>query len=166
VNMKTNIIAILAGLAFLLDCAYVQSAPVQFSLTDLNGKTHTLSDYRGKWLVVNYWATWCPPCLDEIPELVEFHEAHEKKDAVVLGINAEEVSVSTLKEFVEQYFISYPILPQKPGVRSPFGKIYGLPTTFLVSPEGEVVAQKTGGVTRKDLESAIDSFNKKRKKSK
>ena len=142
----------------LLYCAFVQAEPVQFNLTDLQGKNHTLKGYAGKWLIVNYWATWCPPCLDEIPELVEFHDKHKGKDAVVLGIDYEDVDGKFLQEFVEQNFISYPIIRAKPGIRSPFGPIYGLPTTFLVSPEGEVVASKTGGVTLKDLEDSIAYF--------
>jgi len=147
-------------LSGLLYCAFVQAEPVQFSLIDLNGKNHTLKDYAGKWVVVNYWATWCPPCLDEIPELVEFHDKHKDKDAVVLGIDFEEVDDKYLRQFVEENFISYPVLKSKPAARSPFGLIHGLPTTFLISPKGEVVASKTGGVTLKDLEDSIVFFNK------
>lgn len=146
----------------LLYCAFVQAEPVQFSLTDLNGKSHTIKDYAGKWVVVNYWATWCPPCLDEIPELVEFHEKHKDKDAVVLGIDFEEVDDKYLRQFVDENFITYPVLKSKPGARSPFGFIHGLPTTFLVSPKGEVVASKTGGVTKKDLEDSITYFKQQR----
>ena len=142
----------------LLYCAFVQAEPVQFNLTDLHGKSHTVKDYAGKWLVVNYWATWCPPCLDEIPELVEFHDKHKDKDALVLGIDFEEVEEKYLREFIEQNFISYPIVRAKPSASSPFGPIYGLPTTFLISPKGEVVASKTGGVTLKDLEDSIVYF--------
>ena len=148
----------LFGLLAGLYCAHLQAAPVQLSLLDLNGKIHTLDDYKGKWVVVNYWATWCPPCLDEIPELIEFHDKYKDKDAVVLGINHEAVKLDDLKEFVEQYFISYPVLRGQPGSQTPFGTLRGLPTTYLVSPTGEVVARKTGRVSLQDLEDSIEYF--------
>ncbi|MDH5180388.1 MAG: TlpA family protein disulfide reductase [Gammaproteobacteria bacterium] len=157
--MSAKLKHIILSLLLLTACS-LQATPIEFSAYDLNGKLHKLSDYRGKWVVVNYWATWCPPCLDEIPELVEFHEKHRDKDAVVLGINHEDVSKEELKSFVEQYFISYPVLKAKPGVSSPFGMIHGLPTTFLIDPNGEMVAGKTGGVTQQDLEEAINEFKK------
>ncbi len=157
--MHLTIIKIFS-LSVLLNCAFVQAEPVQFTLKDLDGKSHTIKDYAGKWVVVNYWATWCPPCLDEIPELVAFHDKYKGKGAVVLGIDFEEVDEKFLRQFVDENFISYPILKSKPGVKSPFGMIYGLPTTFLVSPDGEVVASKTGGVTLEDLEESITYFKK------
>ena len=131
-----------------------RSTPV-FSYKDVKGKMHSLSDYRGKWVVVNYWATWCPPCLDEIPELTEFHEAHYKTDAVVLGINHEDIDMESLKIFIDEYFISYPVLKPPSGSRTPFGRLYGLPSTFIISPEGKLVDRITGTVTRRDLESYI-----------
>ena len=67
----------------------------------LEGETIKISDLKGKWVVINYWATWCPPCLKELPELVSFHDARKDKDAFVIGINYEQIDQTTLKEFVE-----------------------------------------------------------------
>lgn len=128
---------------------------ISFSSVDMQGKTHQLSDYKGKWVIVNYWATWCPPCLEEIPELVEFHEKHHKNDAVVLGVNFEEVDKDYLKTFVDEYFITYPILRADPSRTPPFGRLMGLPTTFIVSPEGKLVDTRIGGVTRQWIENII-----------
>ncbi len=124
---------------------------IDFTLKGLDGDTHSLSDYRGKWVVVNYWATWCPPCLEEMPELDLFHNAH-KDEAVVLGVNFEDVGEAQLEAFVEKHFIGYPILLSKPDARSPLGPIPGLPTTYIVSPEGEVVARQIGPLTKEMLE--------------
>ena len=148
--LRGFLVALLTCLAFT-----VSAEELQFSLSDLKGKQHQLSDYRGKWVVVNYWATWCPPCLDEIPELVEFHEHHRGKNAVVLGIDYEEVDKAYLKTFIEEYFISYPILIPDLKKTPPFGRILGLPTTFVISPQGKLVETRVGGVTKAWLESVI-----------
>jgi len=136
-----------------------------FTLPDINGNKVNLSDYRGKWVVVNYWATWCPPCLTEIPELIAFHDDHQKKDAIVLGVAFEDIKLPELKEFVEEYFISYPILVQKPAAKSDLGVITGLPTSFLIGPTGEIVAQQTGPVTAKLIEDFIAEQLKTSKKT-
>ncbi|MGD8593430.1 MAG: TlpA disulfide reductase family protein [Gammaproteobacteria bacterium] len=132
---------------------------VDFTLPDLDGKSRQLSEFRGKWVVVNYWATWCPPCLEEIPELVDFHEAHKDNNAVVIGVDFEDIAIPKLKSFVEDYFMSYPILHMKPAPKSELGVISGLPTSFLISPEGELVAKQTGPVTAKMIKDFIDGYN-------
>jgi thiol-disulfide isomerase/thioredoxin len=135
------------------------SETVDFTLPDLDGKPRPLSEFRGKWVVVNYWATWCPPCLDEIPELVNFHEQYKDKDAVVVGVDFEDIALPKLKTFVEDYFMSYPILQMKPAPKSELGVISGLPTSFLVSPEVKVVAKQTGPVTSKMIKDFIDGYD-------
>ncbi len=142
-----------AGLALI--ASTVHADPVDFELKDLRGVPHKLSDYRGKWVLVNYWATWCPPCLEELPELVIFHETHKDTDAVVIGVNFEDVGTEKLAKFIGDYSISYLVLRSKPGPASALGPIPGLPTSYLVNPKGEVVAQKVGPVNGKSIEKFI-----------
>ncbi|WP_455200746.1 TlpA family protein disulfide reductase [Kaarinaea lacus] len=132
---------------------------IDFTLPDLKGVDRKLSEFRGKWVVLNYWATWCPPCLKEIPELVDFHDAHHKKDAVVVGVDFEDIKLDELIEFTESYFMSYPILRTKPSAKTPVGVISGLPTTYLISPKGEIVAKQSGPVTAKMIEDFINQQN-------
>jgi len=139
----------------LLFAASVNAEPVDYSLPDMNGKMHALADYRGKWIIVNYWATWCPPCQEEIPDLVSFHESHKDEDAVVLGINYEDVGKEQLAAFVDSFMISYPILRSEPQASTPLGSIPGLPTTYIIAPDGSPVARQVGPVTKKQLDDYI-----------
>jgi len=127
-------------------------------LTAIDGSVQQLSDFRGKWVVVNYWATWCPPCIEEMPELQAFHDDNEARRAVVIGINSEVVSREVLLEFLDDYFITYPVFTSPPQFESELGRIPGLPTTFLISPGGSVEAREVGGVTRKMIESFIEKW--------
>ena len=132
---------------------------VDMPLTDVHGNTVNLSSYQGKWLVVNYWATWCPPCIVEMPELQSFHDQHAAAaDAMVIGINTELIGKQRLLEFLEDYFITYPIFVSKPTQQSELGLIPGLPTTFLVTPQGKVVARQVGPVTQEMIEQFMLNF--------
>lgn len=129
-----------------------------FTLTAIDGASHSLSDYRGKWVVVNYWATWCPPCLEELPELVLFHETHHATNAVVLGINMEQLDTEVLAEFVDSYAIDYPVLQVTREIDG-LDPVTALPTSFLIDPEGRLVARKVGQVSMQGIEAFIDNWN-------
>ena len=131
---------------------------VDMPLTAVNGSKVNLNQYQGRWLVVNYWATWCPPCIVEMPELQSFHDEHVDKGAMVIGINAENISGQRLVRFLDDYFITYPNFIAGPTQQSELGLIPGLPTTFMVSPEGEVVARQVGPVTREMIEQFIEKW--------
>jgi thiol-disulfide isomerase/thioredoxin len=132
-----------------------------FTLPDMDGRAHSLSDYRGKWVLVNYWATWCPPCLEELPELEVFHSGAEGK-AVVLGVNMEAIGKPQLRAFVERQFLSFPILVagERPSRDQLIGPVEGMPTSYLVTPEGEVVARQVGQITAEAITSFIERYEK------
>ena len=146
---------LLLGLS-LAACA--QSESVDFTLPDLEGKPRSLSEFRGKWVVVNYWATWCPPCREEMPELEVFHANHKDEDAVVLGVNMETISLARLREFAEEQFISFPILREQPRAHTELGRIPGLPTSYLIDPEGRVAGRQVGPLTLQSLERLIEKL--------
>jgi peroxiredoxin len=148
---------VLWGVVWLMAATAV-AEPVDFSLPDLDGETHRLSDYRGRWVVVNYWATWCPPCLEELPELEVFHNAYSADKAVVLGVNMEDIDLTSLRRFVEEQFLSFPILVAGARPRELVGQVPGLPTTFLIDPQGNLVARQVGPVTAKALERYIENY--------
>lgn len=134
---------------------------VDFSLPDLQGNYHRLSDYRGQWVLVNYWATWCPPCREELPELEVFHSQSDGK-AVVLGVNTEAIDRDELISFVEEQFLSYPILVAgpRPKPAQRLGTLRGLPTSFLVAPDGRLAAKTVGPVTADGVRQFIQQYER------
>ena len=131
---------------------------IEMPLVGIDGKITNLNDYQGNWVVVNYWATWCPPCIEEMPELQAFHDDNVDNGAMVIGINTELVGKQQLESFLNKLSITFPIFRSRPEQKSELGLIPGLPTTFLVSPKGEVVARQIGPVTRKMLEMFIQKW--------
>lgn len=145
-------------LLFALLCSQqLWANPVDLALTDMVGKQFKISDYRGKWVVLNYWATWCPPCLEEIPELVNFHDAHKDSNAVVIGIDMEMLKPEFLAQFVEDNFMSYPIVPMTESMPM-FDNVDNFPTTYLIDPDGIAVVKHVGAVTGEALEQFIESY--------
>ena len=138
-------------------CAdYETEEPVDFTLQQLGGGDVSLSDYRGEWVVVNYWATWCAPCRKEMPELSALHD--ERPDVTVLGLAFEDVEDNDFVDFLATAPVSYPIL--KVDVYEPpepFGAPRVLPTTIILDPAGRAVKAFLGPVTRESIERFLDA---------
>lgn len=130
--------------------------PIDFTLQQLHGEDVSLSDYRQKWVVLNYWATWCAPCRKEIPDLSSLNEARD--DIVVLGLAFEDTDMENFDKFLEEFHPSYPILLiDVYAPPEPFGAPKALPTTIILNPEGIPVKTFVGPVTRESIEAFIDS---------
>ena len=152
VSGMARLASVLALLAVAVTARADGARGVDFSLPDVTGQVHRLSDHRGKWAVVNFWATWCGPCMVEIPELVRFHERHRDHDAVVIGVNFEEIETPALAEFIAQMRINYLVVRAGDKPLLPFEPLKGLPSTFFVDPHGELVASHVGPVTGEAIE--------------
>jgi thiol-disulfide isomerase/thioredoxin len=151
----------LLGLFVLLFSAAAASAD-SFVFKDMQGQTQRLSDYRGKWVLVNFWATWCPPCLEEIPDLMALHEAHKESDLMVIGVALDSTRESVV-EFVAKKKIDYPIVFGNYDLAAQVGEVDGLPTSYLYDPTGKLVSYQQGMVTKANVETYIKSKNKKQK---
>ncbi|NNL04564.1 MAG: TlpA family protein disulfide reductase [Xanthomonadales bacterium] len=148
----------LATASALAVAEYETEEPVDFTLEQLGGGEVSLSDHRGEWVVFNYWATWCAPCIKEMPELSALHD--ETEGLVVLGAAYEDVDDADFFEFLEETPVSYPVL--KVDVYDPpqpFGAPKVLPTTIILDPEGRSVKAFLGPVTREDIENYIESID-------
>jgi thiol-disulfide isomerase/thioredoxin len=141
------------------------------TLKSIDESEHKLSDYigQGKWVVLNIWGTRCPPCREEMPELVSFHDTHKNNDAIVVGIAIDFPSYGYAKKheviaFADDYLIDFPVLLSDSSITQiiGLGRLEGLPTTYLFNPDGEVVGTQVGGITKKILE---DFINKKKLQS-
>lgn len=145
--------------AVVASCALFSAAaqadrPLDFQLPGLDGGQYQLSDYRGQWVVVNYWATWCAPCRKEIPDLSQLHDRRD--DVLVLGLAFEDTSPEDLLAFLNDYPASYPILLVDTfDPPADFGAPRALPTTWLLDLEGRIAETWIGPVTGVMIEARI-----------
>lgn len=129
---------------------HVSADALQYSLKDLGGGVQNLNQYGDKWVIVNFWATWCGPCIGEIPELMSFADRHLDRVQVV-GIAFEKTPVDEIGTFVAKLGVNYPVLIIGEEPLVPMEPLKGLPSTFLVSPQGQVVHSHIGPVTENEL---------------
>ena len=145
---------------------------IDFELKDQYGKTQKLSDYKGKVVFLNFWATWCPPCKMEMPDIQKIYEKYEKQgeksEVVVLSVAApntqDEKDIDGIKSFLEENGYTYPVLMDDGGYTFGAYRISSLPTTFMIDKEGNVFGYVQGGLTQEAMESIIEqTITEKRK---
>lgn len=146
------IVSVVMALGFLVSSAQATGA---FNLKDMDGRVHTLAGYKGKWVLVNFWATWCPPCLEEIPDLILLYDKRKNKDLTVIGIAIDYKNKEQIRRFAEDNMISYPLVLGEDEVIEQFGSADVLPTSYLYNPQGQLVKIHHGLITRSIIEKII-----------
>ena len=115
-----------------------------FALPQLGSKILRLSDYRGRVVLLNFWATWCPPCRAEIPDLNKLQSELGPAGLEVIGISLDEDGFESVRPFAEEFDVAYPLVVDDGTVAAQYGSIQGLPTTFVVDRNGQIVRRVTG----------------------
>lgn len=131
-----------------------KAAP-DFALPDLDGATVRRANFQGKVLLVNFWATWCHPCLIEIPWFLEFQKQYGPQGFEVVGISLDEEKPAVVKKFVEEHDMTFTVVMGDDNTADLFGGIIGLPTTFLVDREGKFYSMHRGLVSRNSVEEEL-----------
>jgi peroxiredoxin len=134
-------------------------AKLDFTLKDMNGASVRLADYKGKVILLNYWATWCGPCKVEIPDLVALQNEYKDKGFVVLGVSQDD-DPETLRSFAGAFKMNYPILVgrDEPEVLDAQGPLWGLPTSYLIGRDGTICTRHLGPATKEELEREIKAL--------
>ncbi|HEY5768879.1 MAG TPA: TlpA disulfide reductase family protein, partial [Terrimicrobium sp.] len=129
------------------------SAPV-WELKDPEGKLVKSSDFDGKIVILNFWATWCPPCKAEIPGFIELQKEYGAKGLVVVGVSMDEKGPSVVKEFMARFGVNYPVVMGNVKIMQDFGG-QGLPTTFIIDRSGSIVARHVGFASKDAFEKEL-----------
>jgi peroxiredoxin len=133
----------------------LDTAPA-FTLTDLSGKSVSLSDFKGKVLILDFWATWCPPCKKEIPDFIELQKQYGSQGVQIVGIALDQPD--KVKAFVQQNGINYPVLMGNEAITVKYGGIDGIPTTFVIDKKGKIINRFEGYRPRNVFEGEIKNL--------
>ena len=138
----------------------VPTTTTEFALRDLAGKTHSLADYRGKLVLLNFWATWCPPCREEIPLFIDLQKRYQKQGLQVVGISID--NPEAVARYWQEMRINYPLLLADEttyALMAAYGnRSGGLPYSVLIGADGQIAGTKLGAYRQQELETLVKSF--------
>lgn len=129
----------------------------EISLMDIQGKKLDLADYKGKVVVLDFWATWCPPCREEIPGLVDMQDKYASQGFSVIGISMDDESAPVV-DFYKEFKMNYPVAVGNERVGELYGGIFGLPTTFLIGRDGRIYAKHEGATSEDVMEGEVEQL--------
>jgi peroxiredoxin len=133
------------------------STPYDFSLQDMSGKTVKLSDYKGKVVLLEFWATWCPPCRESVPGLEKLHKAYKEKGLAVLAVSLDQGGWDEVKSFIAQQGITYSVLKGTEEVAGQY-RVRSIPMTLLLNKEGKIAKRYLGGGYDEELEKDVKAI--------
>ena len=139
------------GLAAILVAAWLYAGNVpaadkaapDFELKSMKGETIKLSDYRGKVVILDFWATWCPPCREEIPHFIKLQKELGEKGLAVIGVSLDQ-SDAPVRSFIKEHGINYPVVMGDGRLANRYGGVRAIPTTFIINKDGEIVQKYIG----------------------
>jgi len=129
-------------------------APLDFTLSDMNGEKVDLRQYAGKPILLNFWATWCGPCKMEIPDFVAMQEKYRDEGFTVLGVSVDDPA-DALKAFAAEYRMNYPVLMADEAIQDAYGPLFAIPVTFFIKKDGTVCRKHFGPVDGTQAESTV-----------
>ena len=140
-------------------CKAESKANLNYTVKDMNGASVKLADYKGKVILVNFWATWCPPCKAELPGLIELYDRYKDQGLVVLGISGDD-DAETLRAFASEWKINYPMIVgrDETDLMDSYGPIYGYPISVIVGRDGSVCGKHVGPATKEEFEREIKAL--------
>lgn len=153
-SKRSKIVLLLALLICAASLLHAAPAPA-WDLKNLDGKSVKLSDFKGKVVILDFWATWCPPCREEIPNFVELQSKYKDQGLVVIGISLDQGGPGVVSSFAKAQKINYPIVMGDEAVSTQYGDIQAIPTTFIIDPNGNIVERHEGFTDKSVFEDAI-----------
>ena len=138
-------------------CDAEGTARFDFVLKDQHNVPVKMADYKGKVVLLNFWATWCGPCKVEIPAFVELYDQYKDKGLVIVGVSVDD-SPEQLQAFMKEYRMNYPVLQMTPDVETAYGPFYGYPTSFFIARDGSICVKHLGPATKEQFEKEIQAL--------